>query len=487
MSKKNEDKSKKVIAPAIPDLERFISNDDDSFDEEAEGSPYEGQEEPMKEERSSISSRTSEHKRNRSASPDQNPRPQAARRRQDEEDPDKEDQMALQEMELDEIGITQAELELLDFTMIDMMMSHKDLIRYAKTFKLWRQVKDEKQGIRRSRSLTDQIPHGIEASWKQFVQYAKGGFAKIFEEIGKRRGYKLRSLNWQRDNVHNSCVWNNFPCGVFLKENDCKLCWKEKVPAPKGVTFEQRPWSENRGVEEQVLQYEKTLVQHQRKQKMYANVESHTHRQDRERPPREDFRESKSRDRSRSRSIERDRRGYSVGTEMKREREGYARNQRDRSYRSSDEGYWDSGPYERRSPRRSNAHHHGSRSRDEHPVDYARSGDWNYQSLQESLASQQKQIFEGLSLAAGKREQLLVQLSETKAIVHRLSDQEHNRDKLVEKLLAKNAKQKETIKKLVDGLATAQARLQSLERTVAHLVKKDQRVVDQKSAAPKKD
>jgi len=73
------------------------------------------------------------------------------------------------------------------FAISEQGFSHKTAVRYGKLFKLWRKVKEQKQGGQGSNNLTRMPVFGVKASWKSFVEYAKAEEERIFMEIRKRK------------------------------------------------------------------------------------------------------------------------------------------------------------------------------------------------------------------------------------------------------------------------------------------------------------
>lgn len=478
---------KNVIAPAI-DIDYYINEDEDSEELILLDNA------PVKTESTSVK------KRIRSASPDQ--KPKSSKIKQEDEDDNqkttkkeldaiqrKEDEDAMA-AELDAISITKQEMELLhelNFEKISDLLTKREEVRFAKLFKLWRKVKDEKNGIFHNKDLNQQFPRrGLQQSWEQFIEYAREGEERISKEIEKRRGYKLRSLAWQRDNVHMSCVCDDIPCAVFLREGNCKNCQKDGIKQSEDVSWDTRRKG-NDVVELQIQQYLRTLSGHQlrlakdekkRDERVKSPVETHTRSQHQERLQKEDSRESKYHDREESRSNEHDRHGYYSESAEHYGRYEYAHDQYDRSYRSRDEAYWESNPYDQRSSRRSNAYYHESRSRGDYPVGYSRNEDWNYQSIQTLLMSHQKHLSEGLQNATDKREELSHRLVGVERDQYRLTDKSHDHDKLIQRALLKSEKRKEEVKALQNDLKRANARIDKLETVVSGLI--DQMKADRK-------
>ena len=488
-----------VIAPAI-DLTIFQENDAE------EGELSQGEEYSSR-----SQSPVESHKRYRSESPDQKPSVKHSKL-DDDEDISKESLRRDEfNYEIDEIGLTEKERSLLNFRLIDYDLSRSEETRLAKLFKLWWRVKDEKKQMFFNQDLTSGPPHGVASSWKQFAQYANEGDTKIFDEIDKRRGYQTKSLAFQRDNVHSTCTKMRIACPVFLKEDYCCLCVKEGIAKPQDVTWRTRPKNEEK-LESMIQQYVRTLEDHQsrleREDQARSPAGTHTHRQYPERLPREDYVESKYHDRNQSRSNEHDRRGQSVGY-SKDERYEYAQAQYDHYYRSYDEGRWEPSPYGSRSYQRSNAAAPGNRSKGEDQGGYEKISDSNFELIRSRLDLQQKQISEGLSHTAGKREELsaAIRASRTDWMKEALELQKakNKQDELLiecerriaalENFARYEKRKREALQSeltamqserasLRQELAAVQSELQGLsfrlsqgEQTVASLVRKDQRIV----------
>jgi len=367
---------------------------------------------------------TSPTKRERSVSPDQHYEAKKVKSEQltmDEED---------FKEEIDAISITDSELKLLSFVLIDRSLNEDEQTKMGKLFKLWRKVKDEKNKFFYSKNLCRLPTHGVATSWKQFAQYASEGYEKIFAEINKRRGYKMRSLATQRESCHFTCVDLGWPCAVFLKENHCKKCEQEGI-----------------------VQEDKSV-------------------------------ESKYRDRSQTRSNEHETHGSSYDHERSEQYE-YAQDRYDRSSRSRYGESVESHPYGQRSYQRSNVADRASRSKGASQDDSWRNEETRYFELQKELLNLQKRQTEEFqsmqkvqteSLESVRRLQS-EEFAQVRRELHLEANRNHDLGRTIEGLEKRMKRLEHKLDQSLDQRALV-VRLSQLEKTVANLERKDQRLTD---------
>jgi hypothetical protein len=280
--------------------------------------------------------------------------------------------------------------------------------RIVKLFKIWREAKGDM-----FRKRLNWVPrHSLVPSWEQFTLYVVEGEDRIWAEITKRRSNnQKKSLSVLRELVHTSCRDARLACVVYLREEQCNYCYNEGREKPVG-DFDHREIGDEYH-EEQVRLYKKALRERENRVTREATVEKssthHTREQRQEHPARVVHEGSKCHDRKNNRSSERGRResfSPSASNDEGFEYGGYESRRSDRAYPSDYEERMRRGLGDQRSPQQSNVPARGYPSRGVDPGDYARSADWNYQSLTAMLTSQQNQLSVGLLHAAEHRGKL---------------------------------------------------------------------------------
>jgi len=471
-----ESKSKKKVR-------REISNgSSDEYEEESER-------------RLSFGSSSSGFKRERSESPDQRSiRVKThVRKARGYTDTDPQTEMEHFDVEISNMSVSVDERLLLDFTRLDEHRQKNNLLRLDETskmrivkqFKIWRESKSGSHNW----SLTDKrIPqHGIKTSWESFMRYAQEGDKRIFEEIQKRRStVQQKSLGFLRESIHEYCIDYNDPCLIFLKENGCACCNREGYAAPsRQDSFENRN-KEDSYLEGQVQLYLKALRERESRINRGAIGYSrsvHTREPRPERLLREDFSESKYLDRGYSRSNERGRLAPNpfASKDESFHYEGYEHPQSDRAYPLASSEARESRLYAQRSSRRSSAAVRGYPTREVDPDDSSRMSQLDLQALSQNYFSLQRQLTQTSQHAAEKRENFSERLTRVEGSQHALTDRLDSQGKLTQKQSGTVEKLKKVAFCLQKESAQLRVELDQLRAIVSRLMKKDQKLTDQKN------
>jgi hypothetical protein len=390
---------------------RIIHNG--SEDEEEEGEVDDSQQEW--EDKASIDSLG--FKRERSVSPDQRSvRSKSSQREERGYMTHSHEEQECREAEIANMAVTADEIACISFKALNdgNRIANEDPFstdkkrRIVKLFKIWREAKGDM--FRKRLNLVAR--HSLVPSWEQFTLYVVEGEERIWTEIIKRRSNnQKKSLSVLRELVHKSCRDTRLPCVVYLREEQCNYCYNEGREKPAG-DFDHREIGDDYH-EEQIRLYKKALRERDNRVTREAIVEKssthHTREQRQEYPARAVHEGSKSHDRKNIRSNERGKResfSPSASNDEGFEYGGYESHRSDRAYPSAYEERTRRDPGDRRSPQQSSVPARGYPSRGVDPGDYARSADWNYQSLTAMLTSQQNQLSVGLSHAAEHRGKL---------------------------------------------------------------------------------
>jgi hypothetical protein len=326
------------------------------------------------------------------------------------------------------------------------------------------------------------------ASWNTFSTYAKEGEKRIFEEIEKRRAnVKQKSLSFLRETVHGYCLEARETCVVYLREKHCAFCVREGIEQPSQYETLEGRNKEDSFLEGQIQNYFRALREHEAKVSRETNIHSnyvHTHEQHQERLPREDFAESKNRDRNYSRSNERSRRAPCpfVLKDESFQYEEYEHRRSDRAYPSTYEGGKDANPYDQRSPRRSNAAVRGYPPKEADQDDYWKTSQGDVQTLNNLYMSLQRQMLQTFQHTAEKRENLSERLIRLESNQHRLNDRLDSQDKLTQKASGEVDRLKRIVAVLQKDAQQSKNEIEMLRSMVGRLLKKDQRLTDQKEA-----